>query len=150
MSGVHKSDRPIQRCASVRCCCVVTMRPRLPFHSVRLRSAQYLAAWKKGRLLRLSFLTGDKSRECLFVAAACWIRLPSPQCGLGVRGSPTEWIRTRNPALDEGYEALEDQSCVCSSLIPGPLPHWGKGSRNRLSFSSDNQFRHHNLFCGPQ
>jgi hypothetical protein len=41
-----------------------------------------------------------------------------PGEGLGVRGNPTEWIRTRNPALDEGVGALQDQSTACSPHHP--------------------------------
>ncbi len=66
---------------------------------------------------------------------------PNAGEGSGVRGNPIEWISTRNPALDEGFGALQDQSAVCS------LPRWGEWNRSRLSFSSDNEFRH---FCDPE
>ncbi len=77
---------------------------------------------------------------------------PNAGEGVGVRGNPIEWISTRNPALDEGFGALQDQSAVCSP--PHPMkasqafilfPRWGEGNRSRLSFSSDNEFCHYIL-----
>ncbi len=67
---------------------------------------------------------------------------PNAGEGLGVRGIPIEWTSTRNPALDEGSGALQDQSAVRAP--PHPMkasqafilfPRWGEGNRSRLSFS---------------
>ncbi|MCI0722645.1 MAG: hypothetical protein L0338_27280 [Acidobacteria bacterium] len=64
----------------------------------------------------------DKSRMCLFAAAAGWIRLPRPNAGegLGVRGNPREWISARNPALDAGLEPCGINEPCARPLTPSP------------------------------